>query len=89
MSPLSRYEWIFTMMAKTGKENGNYKDFQLWQQNNHPIELVNSFVIDQKLDYIHENLVKAGIVQKAQHYLYSSAQDYTDKGGLIETDKLY
>lgn len=49
------------MMAKTGKENGNYKDFQLWQQNNHPIELVNSFVIDQKLDYIHENLVKAGI----------------------------
>ena len=84
----SRREWILTMMANTGKENGNNKDFQLWQQNNHPIELVSNHMIDQKLDYIHENPVKAGIVYNPEHYLYSSAKDYADERGLIEIDKL-
>jgi predicted dithiol-disulfide oxidoreductase (DUF899 family) len=85
----SRREWMLAMMANTGKENGNNRDFQLWQQNNHPIELVSNYMIDQKLEYIHENPVKAGFVQKAEHYIYSSAQNYADEGGLLEMDKLY
>ena len=79
---------MLAIMAKAGKENGNNNDFQLWQQNNHPIELVSNFMIDQKLGYIHENPVKAGIVQKAEHYIYSSARNYTNEGGLIEIDKV-
>jgi len=30
----------------------------------------------QKLDYIHNNPVEAGIVDKPEEYLYSSARDY-------------
>jgi hypothetical protein len=30
----------------------------------------------QKLDYIHNNPVKAGLVYKAEEYVYSSAADY-------------
>ena len=30
----------------------------------------------QKLNYIHNNPVRAGIVQKAEDYVYSSAADY-------------
>jgi hypothetical protein len=38
----------------------------------------------QKLNYIHENPVRAGIVDKAEDYLYSSARTLIlNKKGLI------
>lgn len=37
-----------------------------------------------KLDYIHLNPVRAGIVEKASHYLYSSANNYVNNKGLVE-----
>ena len=85
----SRREWILRMMKKEGIENGNNKDFQFWQQNNHPIELVSNFMLEQKLNYIHMNPVKAGFIQKAEHYIYSSAKDYCGEKGLIEIEKIY
>lgn len=36
-----------------------------------------------KLDYIHQNPVKAGIVKKASDYLYSNASNYALDEGLI------
>jgi len=38
----------------------------------------------QKLDYIHNNPVRAGIVDKAEEYRYSSARDFYGVKGLIE-----
>lgn len=80
----SRKEWIIWMMKRAGQKNGQNCDFQLWQQDNHPIELFNSKVIHQKLDYIHNNPVKAGIVDKPEDYLYSSARNYMNLPGLID-----
>lgn len=41
-------------------------------------------MIDQRLDYLHENPVKAGLVREAQHYKYSSALDsYEERRGLL------
>ena len=51
---------------------------------NHPIELWSNNVIDQKMDYIHNNPVKAGWVDEPAHYLYSSARDYAGDKGLID-----
>lgn len=73
----SRKEWILWMFKHAGKKNPNNKYFQLWQQDNHPIELSSNFLIDQKLDYIHQNPVKAGIVLSPEEYLYSSAKNYS------------
>ena len=39
-----------------------------------------------KLNYIHQNPVRAGIVADAEHYLYSSAMDYTGRKGLIDVE---
>jgi hypothetical protein len=35
-----------------------------------------------QLDYIHLNPVRAGIVEKASHYVYSSASNYVSDSGL-------
>ena len=80
----SRKEWMLGMMQKAGTNNCNNKDFQLWQQDNHPVLLKNLQMAHQKLNYTHYNPVEAGIVEKPEDYLYSSARNYDEKKGLIE-----
>jgi hypothetical protein len=45
--------------------------------------------IEQKLDYIHANPVKAGIVKKPEEYLYSSARNYAELDAVIDVIKLF
>jgi REP-associated tyrosine transposase len=72
------------MMERAGKKNGNNADFQVWQQNNHPLEINSLDMAWQKLEYIHNNPVKAGIVEKPEDYLYSSARDYNSLKGMLD-----
>ncbi len=81
----SRREWMMELFIKAGKANSNNDNFQFWQQDNHPIELITPKFTHQKLDYIHNNPVVAGIVEKPEDYLYSSARDYYGTGkGLLD-----
>jgi hypothetical protein len=43
-------------------------------------------MIESKMKYIHENPVRAGIVEKPEDFLFSSARDYSGLKGLIEID---
>jgi len=60
--------------------------FQFWRQDNQPMEIYSPKFVFQKLSYIHNNPVEAGLVEKPEHYLYSSAKDYfqTKKCGLLD-----
>jgi hypothetical protein len=80
----SRKEWILWLMERAGKKNSNNTNFQLWRQDNHPIELWDNYMLDQKLNYLHQNPVDAGFVNKAEDYTYSSAGDYSDKKGMLD-----
>ena len=71
-------------MERAGKKNTNNINFQLWQQHNNPVELSDQKVAWQKLEYIHQNPVKAGFVEKPEGYLYSSARSYYGMKGLID-----
>ena len=73
----SRKEFLLTLFERAGKENNHNTHYQFWQQHNHPIELGTNEMIDQRLDYIHNNPVEAGIVLSPEHYLYSSAVNYS------------
>jgi hypothetical protein len=83
LSEESRREWIFGFMTQAGKSNSNNYEFQFWQQNNHPLELNNNFLMEQKLEYIHMNPVVSGFVEEPEHWLYSSARDYAGKKGML------
>jgi putative transposase len=80
----SRKECIVWMMEREGRKNSNNNDWQLWQQNNKPIELYTYKVMKQKLDYIHQNPVEAGFVFNAEEWLYSSAADYAGHKGYLD-----
>jgi hypothetical protein len=51
----------FEFAAREHQRNSHY---QLWTLENHAVELLTPAFTQQKLDYIHNNLVRAGIVEK-------------------------
>ena len=85
----SRKHWMLNIVNFTGKNNNNNKEFQFWQQVYHPIELNTVEKMKQRLDYLHENPVRSGLVWEPWHYKYSSALDYyTNEHGLIKIEHL-
>jgi putative transposase len=81
----SRREWMMGIFKEAGESNSNNTTYQFWQQNNHPIECDTSDILKQKVEYVHENPVRAGFVEKAEDWVYSSAGDYyANRKGLIE-----
>lgn len=82
----SRKEWLIKAFEKEGIRNPNNVRYQFWQQDNHPIELTDNKMIDQKLDYIHNNPVDAGFVNEPECYPYSSAMDYAGLKGYLRIE---
>ena len=73
----SRKDWMLQLFRKAGLTNTNNNDFQFWIQNNHPIELTTGAIMEQRINYIHDNPVRAGFVTDATHWKWSSAHDYS------------
>lgn len=84
----SRRRWMIPIFQDHGFYNSNNKFFQFWIQRNHPIELKSRAWIIQKLNYIHLNPVRAGLVDKVEHYVYSSALQYAGGKGVLEVKLL-
>ena len=82
----SRREWMLEIFKREGAKNSRNSECQFWRQDNRPMELYSGPFIFQKMNYIHNNAVEAGIVEKPEDYLYSSAKDYklTKKCGLLD-----
>ena len=84
----SRKEWMLATFKNAGEHNGNNKKYQFWRQDNMPVELFSPVAMDRKLDYIHNNPVEAGIVERPEEYIYSSAKFYSGEKGLLDIEKL-
>ena len=82
----SRRNWMLWIFKSAGGKNSNNTTYQFWRQDNHPIELDSNKLMDQKLEYIHNNPVVEGIVDIPEEYLYSSARNYAGRSGLIEVE---
>jgi hypothetical protein len=70
---------MIRVFREAGKNNTRNASYQFWRQDNQPKECFSSGFTVQKLNYIHNNPVEAGIVDKPEEYLYSSARDYFNK----------
>ena len=84
----SRREWMLQIFKQQGASNTRNSEYQFWRQDNQPKEMYSNNFTNQKLDYIHNNPVDEGVVDKAEEYLYSSARDYYygKKIGLLEVE---
>ena len=81
--PESRREWMLAAFEKAGKESAKSKTHKFWKTSNHAIELVNEHFTWNKINYIHNNPVKEGFVNKAENWKYSSASNYQELESLL------
>ena len=72
----SRKEWMLDLFEFSAKQHKRNENFQFWTHENHAELIYSDKFLFQKINYIHENPVRAGIVDKAEDYLYSSARDF-------------
>lgn len=75
----NRKAFLLEQFKKAADNCSNVDKFQFWRHDNKPIELWSSKVIHEKISYVHNNPVEAGLVYHPEDYVYSSASDYADK----------
>ena len=85
--PESRRDWMLERFQLATESHSRNKRFQFWQYGNHPEGIYTNKFMWSKLDYIHLNPVRAGIVEKTFHYVYSSASNYIYDTGLLKIEK--
>ncbi len=80
----SRKDWMLRYFGWQGHINPNNTSYQFWVQDSHPIPLYTNEVMQQKVDYMHHNPVRAGFVDEPQDWIYSSARDYGGIKGMLD-----
>ena len=84
----SRSGWMLDLFKAGGKKQKKKSSLQLWQYNNHAMEVYSPKFTMSKILYIHNNPVEAGLVGRAEDYLFSSAQDYSGKKGPVKVSEI-
>ena len=84
----SRRNWLLWIFESQGKKSNSNKNSKIWRHENHPVILDTNEIVEERLNYIHENPVKAGICYTAEDYVYSSAGVYAGGQGVLDVDFL-
>ena len=84
--PESRRMWLLMIFKYAARRHKRNKIFQVWTHENHAVELDTNEMIESRMNYLHNNPVKAGIVFNPEDYLYSSARNYAELEALMEID---
>lgn len=81
--PESRKDLILYRFEYAGKFMKRIEKYHFWQDVNHAIYLDphKPKMLEDRLFYTHDNSGRAGIVERAEDYLHSSARDYAGVQG--------
>jgi REP element-mobilizing transposase RayT len=85
--PESRKEWMLERFKLAAEKHTRNKNYQFWQYGNHAEEIYTNKFMWSKLDYVHLNPVRAGLVEKDSQYIYSSASNYINDSGFLKIEK--
>jgi len=78
----SRKRWMLWLLKKD-------ENIWFWEEGYHGEEITTRQFYDSKVNYIHLNPVRAGLVEKEEEYLYSSCGDfYGVRKGLLELEQV-
>ena len=83
-----RKTWGLNQLQHHKHPTKTRSNYQVWQEGFHPQQIVSEAMLQQKVDYLHYNPVRLGVVARPEDWLYSSARDYAGGKGLIELDAL-
>jgi REP element-mobilizing transposase RayT len=76
-------QFILEQLAFNKLPHKRDRSYQFWQEGSHPQRIIDEKMMEQKINYIHENPVRRGFVDEPEHWRYSSARDYAGIQGLV------
>ena len=79
---------MLKIFADEAEQSKKHKAYKFWQVGNHAIEVFTEKFVWDKINYIHENPVRAGLVKQQWDWIYSSATNYQDMESVIEVEKI-
>jgi putative transposase len=68
------------------RENGDHK-YSLWEHHNNTYPIIGEGALMQKVNYMHQNPVEAGLCERAEDYRFSSAR-YWMRKALLDDEPL-
>lgn len=71
--------WLLNQLKYYKAKHKKKSHYQVWQEGFHPQLIQSEDMLHQKIDYIHDNPVNIGLVERAEDWLYSSARNYLNK----------
>ncbi len=80
--------WLFKQFEFFKDDHKRNSQHQVWQEGYHAQAITSEDMLSQKLDYIHYNPVRIGLVDRSEDWRYSSARNYLGLDGIIEIDLL-
>ena len=84
----SRKEWLLMIFKYHAKFNKRVEMFQFWTHENHAVELTSNEMIESRVNYIHQNPVRAGFVEQEHEFIYSSAKNFAGLINVMDIDEL-
>jgi REP element-mobilizing transposase RayT len=82
-------KWLLNQLSFYKKRHKIQSKNQLWQEGFHPELIFNDRMLIQKIEYIHYNPVKRGVVDRPEYWKYSSARNFIlDDHSVITLDML-
>jgi putative transposase len=69
-------DWLLNQLRYLRASHKSESKYQVWQEGSHPQAIVTDEMMQQKLEYLHNNPVKRGLVASPEHWRYSSAHEW-------------
>jgi len=81
-------EWIMYLLQYFKSKYKSGSKYQFWEEGSHPQIIESMKILRQKVEYIHNNPVKRGLVKKPEDWRYSSASNIAGIGNVFDIDVL-
>ena len=80
-------DWLLNQLAYRKKAYKKTSTHQVWQEGVHPVLISSPDIFRQKVEYIHHNPVRRGLIDRPEYWRYGSARNYIqDDHSIIEVD---
>lgn len=80
---------LLKVFQRAAEDDGRGNLYKVWQEGFHPITIESDQFFLEKLQYLHENPVRKGYVDRPEQWRYSSARNYVlDDDSIIAVERL-
>ncbi len=69
-------DWLLETLRWHCPEYRDNCDYRVWQEGFHPKAILSDAIMQQKLEYLHNNPIERGFVARPEHWRYSSAHEW-------------